>query len=234
MTKIVSRFSLAVVVLASPIVAHADLTFNASVVSEYRYRGISQTHWKPAVQAGVDFSDGGLYLGAWASTIRWIKNSGGDAPSEFDFYGGYKGEISPGLGYDVGVLRYQYPSAGLSISPNTTEVYGGLSMGMFSAKYFRSATNLFGFDRSRGSSYLDLSATLDLDKGMTLTPHIGYQIVRNNSTYSYADYALTLTKDIRGLLFSLTWLGTDSHAYTAADGRNLGRGRLVVGTKINF
>ncbi|SER45216.1 TorF family putative porin [Giesbergeria anulus] len=234
MKKIVSCLFVAVAALTQPMMAHADLTFNASVISEYRYRGVSQTHWQPAVQAGADFSNGGLYLGAWASTIRWIKDSGGDAPLEFDFYGGYKGELSSGLGYDLGVLRYQYPSAGLSISPNSTEVYGGVSMGVFSAKYFRSTTNLFGFDNSRGSGYLDLSATLDLGDGMTLMPHIGRQIVRNNGTYSYTDYALTLTKDVHGVLLSATWLGTDSHAYTAPDGRNLGKGRLVVGTKINF
>ena len=33
----------------------------------------------PAVQAGVDWSAGNFYLGAWGSTIKWIKDGGGDA-----------------------------------------------------------------------------------------------------------------------------------------------------------
>lgn len=234
MKKTLTLLSLTVAALAQPLSAHADIAFNAGAVSEYRYRGLSQTRLQPAVQAGVDFSDGGFYLGAWSSTIRWIKDAGGDAPLEFDFYGGHKGEIVPGLGYDVGVLRYQYPSARLPVSPNTTEVYGALSWGLFSAKYSHSTTNLFGFADSRGSGYLDLGVALDLGDGMVLTPHIGRQTVRGNSAYSYIDYALTLTKDIQGVLLSATWLGTDSRAYTAPGGKDLGRGRLVVGAKINF
>ena len=119
MKKTLTLLSLTVAALAQPLSAHADIAFNAGAVSEYRYRGLSQTRLQPAVQAGVDFSDGGFYLGAWSSTIRWIKDAGGDAPLEFDFYGGHKGEIVPGLGYDVGVLRYQYPSARLPVSPST-------------------------------------------------------------------------------------------------------------------
>ena len=43
-------------------VAHAaepesTLAFNAGVVSEYRYRGISQSRLQPALQGGVDYTD---------------------------------------------------------------------------------------------------------------------------------------------------------------------------------
>ena len=62
------------------------------VVTDYRYRGISQSRLKPALQGGVDFAHkSGFYLGTWASTIKWIKDAGGDAPVELDLYGGYKG-----------------------------------------------------------------------------------------------------------------------------------------------
>jgi uncharacterized protein (TIGR02001 family) len=76
--------SLATVVAATalPGVAYADLAFNVGAVSDYRYRGISQTRLKPAVQGGIDYSIGGFYVGTWASTIKWIKDAGGDAPGE--------------------------------------------------------------------------------------------------------------------------------------------------------
>ena len=49
------------------------LSFNAGVVTDYRYRGISQTRLKPAVQGGLDFAHkSGFYLGAWASTIKSV------------------------------------------------------------------------------------------------------------------------------------------------------------------
>ena len=89
------------------------LSFNAGVVSDYRYRGISQTRLMPAVQAGTDFAHkNGLYLGAWATNIQWIKDQSGagqsvKGPIEIDLYGGYKFTVA-GIGGDVGVLRYQY------------------------------------------------------------------------------------------------------------------------------
>jgi hypothetical protein len=51
----------------------------------------------------------GFYVGTWASTIKWIKDAGGDGSVEIDLYGGYKTEIAPGLTVDVGVLQYYYP-----------------------------------------------------------------------------------------------------------------------------
>jgi uncharacterized protein (TIGR02001 family) len=226
------------VVLAAPVVpgvAHADLAFNVGAVTDYRYRGISQSRLKPAVQGGVDWSADGLYLGVWASSIKWIDDAGGDAKVEVDLYGGYKGSISDSVGYDVGVLTYQYPSNDLDPSANTTEIYGALTFGMFTAKYSHSLTNLFGFADSKNSSYLDFSAALDMGNGWGLTPHVGYQKVRNNGDYSYWDYALTLTKDLgNGFAASAAIVGTDTDEYVAPNGKNLGKAGVVLGIKYNF
>jgi uncharacterized protein (TIGR02001 family) len=105
------------------------LSYNVGVVSDYRYRGISQSRLKPALQGGVDYArKSGLYVGTWASTIKWIKDAGGDAPVELDIYGGYKFDLR-GFGLDVGMLRYQYINHDLPISPNTTEIYGAGTFG---------------------------------------------------------------------------------------------------------
>ena len=55
--------------IAVPSVALADLAFNVGGVTEYRYRGISQSRLKPALQGGVDFDANGFYVGFWGSTI---------------------------------------------------------------------------------------------------------------------------------------------------------------------
>jgi nitrogen regulatory protein P-II 2 len=41
-------------------------------------------------------------VGAWASTIKWIKEFGGDSNVEIDLYGGYKGEMAKDVAFDVG------------------------------------------------------------------------------------------------------------------------------------
>lgn len=217
----------------------SPLTFNAGAVSEYRYRGISQSRFGPAVQAGADYGfANGFYLGTWASTIRWIRDAGGNANVELDLYGGYKGKASENVSYDVGVLQYLYPGHDLAVSPNTLEAYGALTMGPVTAKYSHSTTNLFGFAGSKGSGYIDLTATFDLGQGYTLSPHVGYQRVAGagNGIYSYTDYALTLSKDFNGVVPSIAVIGTDAPkgSYVAPNGRNLGRTAVVVGVKFNF
>lgn len=235
--------SLLVLALSTALPAFAQeapdpLSFNVGVVSEYRYRGISQTRLKPALQGGIDYvSPSGFYVGTWASTIKWIKDGGGDSEVEIDVYGGYKTEVASGLTLDVGLLQYYYPSHKLGVSPNTLEVYGALSYGPVTAKYSHSTTNLFGFADSKNSSYFDVTANFDLGDGMTLTPHVGHQTVKRNSAYSYTDYSLTLAKDFSGLVVSAGVIGTDANkaAYASpVNGKFMGKTMLVVGLKKTF
>jgi len=219
------------------------LPFNAGVVTDYRYRGISQTRLKPAAQGGLDFvHKSGFYLGAWASTIKWIEDSGAtDGKVELDLYGGYKGELAKDLTYDLGVLRYEYVGNELgSVSgyanANTTEVYGALTAGIFTAKYSQSVTNLFGNINSKGSKYLDLSANFDLGDGWTLTPHVGRQLVNNNSNYHYTDYSLTVAKDLgKGLTATLMAVDTNANSsYYTWGGKYVGKSGVVAGVKYSF
>ena len=235
--------SLATVVAAAalPSAACAQLAFNVGASTDYRYRGISQSRLKPAVQGGIDYAAGGFYVGAWASSIKWIKDAGGDASVEVDLYGGYKGEIAKGgLSYDVGVLTYQYPGHKLGVSPNTTEIYGALSFGPATAKYSHSLSNLFGFSDSKNGGYLDLGASFDVGAGVTLAPHIGYQKVSGNSDYSYTDYSLAVSKDFDGLVVSASAVYADVKrlggvpAYISPGGKNLGKTGLVLAVKYNF
>jgi uncharacterized protein (TIGR02001 family) len=217
---------------AVPTAASADVAFNVGAVTDYRYRGISQTRLRPALQGGVDYSNGGFYLGAWGSTIKWVKDAGGDSDVEIDVYGGYKGEISKGLGYDLGVLGYIYPSNKFSPSADTTEIYGALSFGPATFKYSHSVSNLFGVPDSKNSGYFDLTATFDVG-GWSLAPHIGYTKVSNASVLDYTDYSLTLSKDFSGFVLSAAIVGADLKAF-APNGKRLDKSGLVLGVKYNF
>jgi uncharacterized protein (TIGR02001 family) len=227
---------------AMPMLAHAEdavdpLSFNVSLVSDYRYRGISQTKKQPAIQGGADYAfANGFYVGTWASYIKWITDAGGSGNAEIDLYGGYKGTFSEGFGYDVGVLQYWYPGNHLSTNADTTEIYGALTYGPATLKYSHSVTNLFGFFDSKNSGYLDLSATFDVGSGYTVTPHVGHQRVAHNSDFSYTDYSLTANHDWYGLTFgaSVVYADVKSGTYRAADGKELGKTTLVVSVKKVF
>jgi len=217
-----------------PAVSQAQVAYNVGAVSDYRYRGISQSRLKPALQGGVDYTAGAFYVGAWASTIKWIKDGGGGADIELDLYGGYKGEITKGLAYDVGLLAYIYPGHDLAVSPQTTEIYGALTYGPATLKYSHSLTNLFGFDDSKNSGYIDLAATFEITDGWMITPHIGRQTVKNFGAASYTDASLTVFKDFSGLVVSLAAVDTNTSAYRGANNKDLGKRSLVAGVKYNF
>ena len=227
---------LAVTGAAQAQAAESTLSFNVGTTTDYRYRGISQTRLKPAVQGGIDYADkSGFYVGAWASSIKWIKDAGGDASAEVDVYGGYKGAVGD-VAYDVGFLRYEYPSNKLAVSANTNEVYGAVTMGPATLKYSHAVSNLFGFADSKNSYYVDLSGTFDLGNGFSLVPHVGYQSVKNSSTWSYTDYSLTVGKDLgNGLSATGAVVGTDADQgiYSLKNKFN-GKSGLVVGLKYAF
>ena len=231
---------------ALPTLTHAadasPLTGNVGVTSDYRYRGISQSRLKPAVQGGLDYAlPGGFYIGTWASSIKWIKDAGGKADAEVDLYGGYKGEIAKDVSFDVGFLRYQYPRNRLATSANTNEIYGAVTFGPATVKYSHSVTNLFGFADSKNSGYLDVSASFDVGGGVMLAPHVGYQKVAKNSDFSYTDYSLIVSKDFSGLVVSGGVVGADTKsiggtkAYASPkNGKDLGKVGAVIGVKYNF
>jgi uncharacterized protein (TIGR02001 family) len=233
--------------------ADSPATFNVALTTDYRYRGISQTRLKPAFQFGADKSfTSGFYLGAWASTIKWVKDAEGDAGLEIDLYGGFKGELAKDVAFDVGVLQYLYPSAKTTKwnaaykDPNTTEIYGAVTTGPVTAKLSYALSNLFGnYDfaknkDSKGSLYFDLSASFDLGGGLMLAPHIGYQKVVDIANASYTDYSLSISKDFNGWVPSLTLVGTDADkgfyvpGVAAKSSKFLGKAGIVAAIKYNF
>ena len=46
----------------------SPITANVTVVNDYRYRGLTQSNFKPAIQGGFDYAhESGFYIGNWNS-----------------------------------------------------------------------------------------------------------------------------------------------------------------------
>lgn len=216
--------------------AEHQVSYNASLTSDYRYRGLSQTRLDPALQGGVDYVHGptGLYVGTWLSTIKWTEDLGGDGNIEWDLYAGKRGQLTESVSYDVGGLYYYYPDNSLDPSANTFELYGKLGFGPAYVKYSHSTTNLFGTADSKRSGYLDLGADLDVGNGFLLNLHIGRQRVKNNSAFSYTDYKVGVTKDFGVASMSLAWIKANTDGYLSPEGKNLGRSAAVLSVSKTF
>jgi len=178
----------------------SPVTANVTVVNDYRYRGLTQSNFKPAIQGGFDYAhESGLYIGNWNSSISWISDSSTytsnstksvSAPIEMDFYAGFKKElIGEGFASDFGVLQYYYPTSGLAngtTSPNSTELYAAqnFTFGPVTgfAKVSYAVSTLFGTTNSTGSYYPDLTVNYDTGfYGIALNGHVGYQYIAGNT-----------------------------------------------------
>ncbi len=213
----------------------SPFTWNVGVVSDYRYRGVSQSRLKPALNIGADYAHAsGFYVGTWASTIKWVKDAAGKADIELDLYGGYKTEIVKDVTLDVGTLAYIYPRNNLSPSANTQELYVAATYGPLTAKYSLSLTNLFGFADSKRSGYLEVNGTFDLGNGFGINGHVGRQAVKKNGKFSYSDYKFGVTKDFDGLVIGASIIGTDNKNYLSPSNKNLGKAGLVLSATKTF
>lgn len=125
----------AMTALAAPANAETEIgggfaiSGNAALTSDYRFRGVSFSDEDFAIQGGVDLTHiSGFYAGAWGSSLEEdddevllfaapgnlqpeIYKTGNFGHSELDIYAGWSGDISSGVGLDIGVLYYLYPNA---------------------------------------------------------------------------------------------------------------------------
>lgn len=207
---------------AQTVAPASDHTFtgNLSLVSDYRFRGISQTFKKPAIQGGFDYShSSGFYAGNWNSNVSEAFFSGSNL--EMDFYGGYKFSPAQDLTLDVGVLHYYYPGSKLNGSTiDNTEIYLGASYKMFSAKYSHGVTNYFNVPNTKNNWYLDLNANLEIAPKTMLNLHAGHQKIKHAAGTpdpSYTDWKVGVAYDAGFATLGLAYIGTDakSAAYTA-------------------
>lgn len=223
---------------ASPL----HLAGNIGVVSQYIFRGTTQTNEKPALQGGFDLThDNGLYAGVWLSNISWISdtNPAASASLEADVYAGWKPALADWLNADLGVLHYAYPGsypAGMT-KPDTTELYAGLDAKWIAFKYSYSTGNTFGNAGTSGSSYADLSLNHELFAGVNGVAHIGRQRYTgpNAPALSYTDWKLGLTRDFSGYVLGLAY--TDTNAADAGytiRGKNIGRSQVVLSMNKTF
>jgi uncharacterized protein (TIGR02001 family) len=207
---------------------------DVSVVSDYLFRGISQTHSSPALQGDVEYAPfGGIYAGIWASNIDWLSDESTvtrrvTSNVEIDAYAGDRGTFNADWSYDVGLYTYNYPGTyppGFT-SANTQEGYAGLTWKAISLEYSLAFSNLFGIAHSAYSQYFEAAWSKDVLAGWTLKVHLARQTVADNPGYSYWDWKLGMAHDLsHGWTLSLAYYATDARRrfYTNSDGLYLGR-----------
>ncbi len=223
---------------------------NLGVLSDYRFRGISQTNKKPAVQGGIDFAhSSGLYLGNWNSNVDSAGFSG--ANIEMDFYGGWKHSFGD-VGLDLGVIYYYYPGSGQggAFKVDNTELYVGGSWGPLALKYSYAVSDFFGVPGTSGAYYVQLSGNHDFGNGFGVNASVGYQGGLKNGDPGYSscvtefdgqvscsitDYKLGGTYTIQGWVLGLAYVATNRDIRGWTDpSKNISNGTALLSVSKSF
>lgn len=175
-----------------------DITF----VSDYAFRGVSQTEEAPAIQGGITLAaESGFYVSLWGSSVDF----GGEGTLELDVLFGWSGDIAEDWSADVGIMRYGYPNTEFEGS-NFWELYGSVSykdltLGLaYSDDYYGNSGNYY---------YIYAGYSLALTDNLAVDFHIGHNELSDDSSASYLDYGVTLSTEVLGIGLSLAYIDTD-------------------------
>lgn len=191
--------------------AQADISANAALVSDYRFRGISQSDEDVAVQAGFDYGFGnGFYVGTWGSSVDFDSNFDFDGSLEVDFYGGWGKSIGENSSIDVGYIYYAYPGDSGAVG-DYQEIYFNygwkdLSLGVaYSDDYYGKSGSFW---------YLQANYDWSFAENWVLSVHGGYNdfdedVFLSSDKGHYVDYSVGVTWSVVGVDLGLSWVGTD-------------------------
>src|SRR3954465_4492368 len=158
--KSIKSLALVMGLLALSGVSQAQFSSTWTAVSDYDFRGFSQSAKDPALQGSADyaFGDRGFSVGPWASNIDF---SPADGDIELDVYANYVGKINDTFSWTAGLTRYNYPFQNASFGEQEIgeyfEGYVGFNAGSFSFKQWYS-NDFYEVDES--AEYTEVNYTL--------------------------------------------------------------------------
>jgi uncharacterized protein (TIGR02001 family) len=244
--------SLTAVAVATPAFAAEDdtpaVTINgtATVVSDYRFRGISQTDKTPALQGSITVShESGFYASVWGSSVRGYVIANGNTNQELDLILGFKKTFG-GTTLDAGLLYYAYPKTGNGYT-NFAEPYVAVTqaIGPVTAKATvayapkQRALALNQISPSNDNVYLagDFSLAVP-NTPLGLTAHIGHSIgpswlATTGRGNSYTDWGLGATLTFKAITAGIQYVDTNT-TFGTPSGKDAAKGGVVATLGVSF
>lgn len=216
--------------LTAPATALAEddspISANVALTTDYVWRGISQTLGEPALQGGFDYSHPiGFYAGVWGSSVDF----GGPEHLELDYYAGYGSEIK-GLGYDFGVIWYDYYD---DTDTDFGEIYGSLSydFGTFGIEAGGNYTD--GFANSDANEYYVFAGVaVPLGHVFSGAAKVGYTDIEELGEWMH--WQIGIGAAYFGAEFDLSYHGSDDKAAAVFPGENPTDDQLVFTVSKSF
>ena len=224
--KSIKTLALLTGLLALSGVSQAQFSSTWTVVSDYDFRGFSQSAKDPALQGSADyaFGESGFAVGAWASNVDF----GNDADIELDLYGGYTGEINDTFSWNTGFVYYSYP--GSDDAGDFAEIYVGLNAGNFGLKQWYT-NNLFDLDVD--ALYTEANYTQPIGDKFSIAFHLGYAYGDGWEDIETTDYAVQLNFTAGNFNIFGKFTGTEGDAEITSDENN-NEARFLIGVSTTF
>lgn len=211
----------------------------ATVVSDYRFRGISQSDKRFGVQGTFTVAhDSGLYATVWGSSIDDYVAAGSD--QEIDLILGWKKDFD-GTTLDLGVLYYYYPGSGGAntdfVEPYVAVAHSfGPVTGKLTANYAPKQKALTVGAGKEDNFYLagDLSAGIP-GTPLTASAHLGRSFGPSYLTIGdeYTDWNVGLAYSWKNLTLGVQYVDTDG-SFITPSGRNASKAGVVASLGVAF
>jgi uncharacterized protein (TIGR02001 family) len=226
--KSIKTLALVTGLLALSGVSQAQFSSTWTAVSDYDFRGFSQSAKDPALQASADYAfSNGLSIGAWASNIDFEPL---DGDLELDVYLNYVGKINDTFAWTAGFTYYSYP--GSDDIGEYPEFYIGFNAGSFSMKQWY-ADKLYDSDFS--GQYTEANYTHPIGEKVSLAFHAGYAWGDAWEAEEVVDYAVQLNYTAGKFTVFGKFTGTDaSEANEYTGDVNNNEPRFLVGVMTTF
>jgi uncharacterized protein (TIGR02001 family) len=198
-SKILRYFLAGLLLLGStpPVLAASpNFSYELSLVTDYVYRGASQTLSGPAIQASVSMeTDGGWYGCLWMSNIDYVEAPQPDdgARAEIDLFMGYQRPINERLTADFALVRYMMPGTAAGIDYDYNEWIASLYLDDRHELSVAYASDVFG-SSAAGWHYL-AATSFDLPQEFSLRFTLGSVDLRDayGESYQYAGASVLRT-----------------------------------------
>lgn len=176
-------------------------SFNIGIVSDYAFRGVSQTNEGPALQGGVDFAhESGFHAGVWASNVDFVDNDG--ANYEVDLAVGWAHDINDTLSFDATLVYYAYLDQS---AYEYLELILDLGVGDYFA--FQVGYSNDVFNSGEAGTYVGMSGSYPLPWWeLTMAGGVGHYDLNDALGDSYNDFNFGFSKPIGPLTVGVSYI----------------------------
>ncbi len=204
------------------------LSTTITFVSDYRFRGVTQTLEDPALQADLKYThDSGIYASLWASDVKFAAPA--NVAYEVDTAIGWAGSLTDDVGLDLQLVRYNYPVD--QPESDYAEVVGKITYaGAFATVGYSNDV----FNLNETGIYYGIGYGLTVADEYNVSASLGYYDLDDALDGSYTDYSVGVSRAFGPINVGFTYVNTNQGLEGFFGATNDNRVFFTMSTTFNY